>query len=57
MTDGQDKKRQARIGLGISVGAGIGAAVGLLMDNVALGIGPGVALGLLWAVVGSKTAR
>jgi hypothetical protein len=39
------------IGAGLALGAGIGAAFGTTIDNIALGVGGGSAVGLIVAVV------
>ncbi len=38
------------IGIGVALGAGVGAAFGVAMDNIALGVGMGPAFGVAIAV-------
>ncbi len=44
----RDQKKEARF---LVIGIGLGAAAGLIFDNLAIGIGAGVALGLAASVV------
>ncbi len=47
MPDDMEAKRQHYLGAGIALGAGIGTALGIAFDNLAIGISLGAGIGLV----------
>ena len=47
-------KKESKLGIGIALGCGIGAAIGVATDNLALWTGVGIAIG---AGVGSSLMK
>jgi hypothetical protein len=47
MAEDMESKRQHYLGIGIALGAGIGTAFGIAIDNLAIGISLGAGLGLV----------
>lgn len=45
------------IGAGLAIGAGLGSAIGVLFDNIPMGLAAGVALGVLVGVALSRGRR
>jgi uncharacterized membrane protein len=46
--DPKPEKSSDRIGLGIAIGAGVGTLLGIIFDNLSIGITFGAALGLVF---------
>ena len=56
--DPRPKKNPDQIGLWLAIGAGIGTSLGIVFDNIPLGVTGGAALGLVFgAAVSLKTKK
>jgi hypothetical protein len=45
-TDGKEQRPSSSFGAGIAIGAGMGVALGVAMDNIGVGIALGVGIGV-----------
>jgi uncharacterized membrane protein len=52
--DPQPEKLSNQIGLGIAIGAGVGTLLGIVFDNLSVGITFGAALGLVFGAALSQ---
>jgi uncharacterized membrane protein len=54
LKDPQPDKSSNQIGLGLAIGAGVGTLLGIIFDNLSIGITFGAALGLVFGAALSQ---